>query len=119
MFEWIICINQERIIRRNDVMATFIMDDGTTKSGDAISHELRDRQLMCSKKKKNIINTPIGKSNKERIMNTSIYDLLCNISDNIGYTCILESITGIHHGLCKHHSDCYSCIHDWLDNDKW
>lgn len=99
-------------------MAKFYMEDGSVKSGDRIMDELREKVIRSSLRDRTIMNTPVGCTNRDRLLNTNIYDLLCNISDNVD-GCIIESITGKHHDLCCNTSDCHECIRKWLNSDKW
>jgi hypothetical protein len=56
------------------------------------------------------------KRNREKLMEQSLYDLLCdmNASFMTGEPhCVLEAITG-KNMICKHES-CNHCIADWLN----
>ena len=99
-------------------MAKFYMEDGSIKSGDRIMDELIKKTIRSSIKDRKYMDEPRGDNNTERLSNISIYDLICQISDNTDQ-CIIDSITGGHHELCSIAKDCHHCILCWLESDKW
>lgn len=54
--------------------------------------------------------------NRERIMQQSLYDLLCKINGNLydGIQCIIEAVDGKKPEKCKAHT-CEECIQKWLN----
>lgn len=94
------------------------MEDGSIKSGDRIMDELKEKVIRSSLRERSIMNVPTGDDNRSRLLNTNIYDLLCQISDNTDQ-CILDSITGKNHLLCSNKDNCHECIQKWLNDDKW
>lgn len=94
------------------------MEDGSIKSGDRIMDELKEKVIRSSLRERSIMKVPTGDDNRSRLLNTNIYDLLCQISDNTDQ-CILDSITGKNHLLCSNKDNCHECIQKWLNDDKW
>ena len=56
--------------------------------------------------------------NRERIMQQSLYDLLCKINDNMfnGAICIVWAIDGKKPKECKGET-CGKCIQKWLNEE--
>lgn len=61
-------------------------------------------------------------TNREKLLNTNIYDLLVSIQDNI-FQCVLEAIEG--HSIpcaydidcCSQDANCKKCIQEYLNKE--
>ncbi len=65
--------------------------------------------------------------NRDKLMNTNQYDLLCRMndkimSDEIGHIpCVLELIDEKPENLkllCEKHMDCHNCIQEYLNSEE-
>ena len=97
------------------------MEDGSIKSGDRVIQELQQHQDTFKRPIHPPIRPllPVGETNRLRLGNMNMYDMLCQISDSID-ECIIDAVTGKKHGcVCPRDIDCHLCLQTWLASSKW
>lgn len=63
-------------------------------------------------------------TNRDKLIKTNIYDLLCEINDELAEfeICIMECLPGAFPNCpfaeCKSRSNCWKCIQNWLDEEE-
>lgn len=63
------------------------------------------------------------KTNRQKLLSTSEYDLLCKMNDNIRLynpKCVLDVIdTYYASNRCTNYDECEDCIANWLNETDW
>jgi hypothetical protein len=58
-------------------------------------------------------------TNREKLLNTNDYDLLCNMNKNLieNDSCIMEAFEAYSNYRCEKYLECDQCISDWMNED--